>query len=66
MDEGLVVRLLGVSATLIILLVAITVGALLGDNPDEMFMWSVVGVVLLSIGALVAVHHFEDRINALG
>lgn len=65
MDEDLVVRLVGVLVTLIILPVAITVVALLGTTLKKYYAVNHC-VVLLSIGGVVAVHHFEDRINTLG
>lgn len=62
MKEDLVVRVVGSLGTVAILLIAIVVGALLGDGPDEMFIWSAVVVIMLSMDAIAAVYHFEDRI----
>ena len=42
MNDDLFVRVVGGIGTISILLVAVTVGALLGDNPDEMFAWSMI------------------------
>ena len=39
MNEELFVRVVGGVGTIAILLVAVTVGALLGNNPDAMFAW---------------------------
>jgi hypothetical protein len=63
MDEDLVVRVVGGLGTAAILFVAVVVGALLGDAPDEMFAWSALAVVVLSAGAIAAVYRFEDRIT---
>jgi len=62
MDEGLFVRVVGSFATGVILLVAIVVGALLGDDPDEVFLWAVLVVFMLSTGGIAAIYHFEDKI----
>lgn len=62
MKKDLVVRVVGSLGTVAILLIAIVVGALLGDGPDEMFIWSAVVVIMLSMDAIAAVYHFEDRI----
>ncbi|WP_434521242.1 hypothetical protein [Halorubrum sp. AS12] len=62
MDEELFVRVVGSLATVVILLVAVVVGALLGNDPDETFAWALLTVVALSAGAVAAVYRFEDRI----
>ncbi|ELZ61469.1 MULTISPECIES: hypothetical protein [Halorubrum] len=65
MNEELFVRVAGGIATVAILLVSVTVGALLGDGPDEMFAWSMVCTVALSMGAIIAVYRFEDELDSI-
>jgi|APHM01.1.fsa_nt_gi hypothetical protein len=63
--KGLCVRVgAGLGAT-VILLIAVTVGALLGNDPDEMLAWSMIAVSLLSTGAVVVIFQFEEKINSL-
>jgi ABC-type Mn2+/Zn2+ transport system permease subunit len=65
MNEDLFVRVVGGIGTIAILLVAVTVGALLGNNPDEMFAWSLISTVTLSIGAVIIIYRFEDKIDSI-
>lgn len=65
MNDDLFVRIVGGNRTISILLVAVTVGALLGDNPDEMFAWSMISTVTLSIGAVIIIYRFEDKIDSM-
>lgn len=65
MNEELFVRVVGGIVTIAILLVSVTVGALLGDDPDEMFAWAMVCTVVLSMGAIVAVYRFADEIDSI-
>jgi ABC-type Mn2+/Zn2+ transport system permease subunit len=65
MNEDLFVRAVGGIGTIAILLVAVTVGALLGNDPDEMFAWSMIGTVTLSIGAVIIIYRFEDKIDSM-
>jgi hypothetical protein len=51
--KGLCVRVGASLGAAVILLISVTVGALLGNDPDEMLAWSVIAVSLLSMGALV-------------
>lgn len=65
MNEELFVRMVGGIVTIAILLVSVAVGALLGDNPDEMFAWAMVCTVTLSMGAIVAVSRFENKLDSI-
>ena len=65
MNEDLFVRVVGSIGTLAILLVAVAVGALLGDNPDEMFAWSMIGGATLSTGLVIIIYRFDDKIQSL-
>lgn len=65
MNEDLFVRVAGSIGSIAILLVAITVGALLGDDPDEIFALSMVCVVILSISAIIIIYHFRYKVNSL-
>jgi len=65
MNDDLFVRVVGGIGTISILLVAVTVGALLRDNPDEMFAWSMISTVTLSIGAVIIIYRFEDKIDSM-
>ena len=65
MNEELFVRVTGSIATVAILLVSVTVGALLGDDPDEMFAWSMICTITLSMGSIIAVYRFEDELDSL-
>ncbi|MYL17997.1 hypothetical protein GLW36_15260 [Halorubrum terrestre] len=65
MNEDLFVRVVGGIGTITILLVAVTVGALLGNNPDEMFAWSIISTVTLSTAAVIIVYRFKDKINSI-
>jgi len=64
-NEDLFVRVVGGIGTIAILLVSVTVGALLGNNPDEMFAWSMISTVTLSIGAVIIIYRFEDKIDSI-
>jgi len=57
--------MVGGIVTIAILLVSVAVGALLGDNPDEMFAWAMVCTVTLSMGAIVAVSRFENKLDSI-
>ncbi|ELZ35815.1 hypothetical protein [Halorubrum tebenquichense] len=65
MNEELFIRVVSSIVTIAILLVAVTVGALLGDDPDEMFAWGMVCTVTLSMGAIIAVYRFEDELDSI-
>ena len=65
MNEDLFVRVVGGIGTISILLVAVTASALLGNNPDEMFAWSMISTVTLSIGVVIIIYHFEDKIDSM-
>ena len=65
MNEDLFVRVVGSVVTIAILLVAVTAGALLGDDPDEMFAWAVVCTVTLSTGAIIAIYRFGDGLDSI-
>lgn len=65
MDEDLFVRVAGSTVLIAILLISVTVGALLGNNPDEMMAWSMVGAGTLSVGAVVLIYRFGDELNSL-
>jgi ABC-type Mn2+/Zn2+ transport system permease subunit len=56
MNKDLFVRVVGGISTTAILLVAVTVGALLGNNSDEMLAWSVISGVALSTGAVIIIY----------
>jgi hypothetical protein len=55
MNEDIFVRVVGGLGTTAILLVAVTVGALFGNNSDEMLAWSIISGVALSIGAVIII-----------
>jgi len=65
MNEDLSVRVVGSLGTILILLVAVTVGALLGNNPAEMFAWSLIGTITLSIAAVILIYRFEEKIDSM-
>ena len=65
MNEDLFVRVVGGIVTIAILLVAVTVGALLGNTSDEMFAWSMISTVALSIGAVIIIYRFKDKIDSM-
>ncbi|WP_079892121.1 hypothetical protein [Halorubrum lacusprofundi] len=65
MNEDLFVRVVGGFGTIAILLVAVTVGALMRNDPDEMFAWSMIYTVTLSIGAVVLVYRFGDKMDSM-
>lgn len=65
MDEDLLVRVVGGTILIAILLISVTVGALLGDNPDEMMAWSMIGAGTLSVGAVVLIYRFGDTLDSL-
>lgn len=65
MDEDLFVRVVGGTILIAILLISVTVGALLGDNPDEMMAWSMIGAGTLSVGAVVLIYRFGDTLDSL-
>ncbi|RLM62498.1 hypothetical protein [Halorubrum sp. Atlit-26R] len=65
MNEDLFVRVVGGIGTVAILLVAVTVGVLLGNNPDEMFAWSMISTVALSTGAVIIIYRFKDKLDSL-
>lgn len=65
MDEDLFVRVVGGTILTAILLISVTVGALLGDNPDEMMAWSMIGAGTLSVGAVVLIYRFGDTLDSL-
>lgn len=65
MNEDLFVRVVGGIGTIAILLVAVTVGALLGNDPDEMFAWSMVITVTLSIGTVIIIYRYKDKIDSM-
>ncbi|WP_434523211.1 hypothetical protein [Halorubrum sp. AS12] len=65
MNEDLFVRVVGGIGTIAILLVAVTAGALLGNNPDEMFAWSMISAVTLSTGAVIIIYRFKDKIDSI-
>jgi ABC-type Mn2+/Zn2+ transport system permease subunit len=65
MNEDLFVRVVGGIGTIAILLVAVTVGALLGNDPDEMFAWSMIITVTLSIGTVIIIYRFKDKIDSM-
>ena len=65
MNEDLFVRVVGGIGTIAILLVAVTVGALLENDPDEMFAWSMIITVTLSIGTVIIIYRFKDKIDSM-
>jgi hypothetical protein len=65
MNEDLFVRVVGGIGTIAILLVAVTVGALLGNNSDEMFAWSMISTVALSTGAVIIIYRSKDKIDSM-
>ncbi|MGM0718719.1 MAG: hypothetical protein ACQET5_16470 [Halobacteriota archaeon] len=65
MNEDLFVRVVGGIGTIAILIVVVTVGALLGNNPDEMFAWSMISTVTLSTGAVIIIYRSKDKIDSM-
>ncbi|WP_244629322.1 hypothetical protein [Halorubrum sp. PV6] len=65
MNETVFVRVVGGVGTIAILLVAVTVGALLGGDSDELFAWSMISTVALSTGAVILIYRFKDEIDAI-
>ena len=65
MNQDLFVRVVGGVGTVAILFVAVTVGALLGDNSDEVFAWSMVSTVALSAGAVIIIYRFKGEIDSI-
>lgn len=65
MNEDLLVRVVGGVGTIAILLVAVTVGSLLGDNSDEMIGWSMISTVALSTGVVIIIYRSKDKIDSM-
>jgi len=65
MNEDLFVRVVGGIGTIAILLVAVTVDALLRNNPDVMFAWSMIITITLSIGVVITIYRFKNKIDSM-
>ena len=65
MNDELFVRVAGGVGSIAVLFGAFTIGALLGNTPDEILAWFMIGIATLSTGALILISRFENKTDSL-